>query len=509
MKNKTLITWILITSFSIQPCGFASDKRQTDGEMVRINRLVSLCKLWGKVKYFHPALAYRGDIDWDKALVNTIPKVNAAKTPEEYQAALQSMLAVLDDPLTRIVRENTSGMRASNIEAKKLAYRLTEDKILVVAAGNYFALYNPESQKILAEIAREIPNARAVIFDLRSEQPPGIYGKGALTSSFGQIERLISSLVITTPGERSRLYYGYESSGAFSSGQYKSGFFTQDGKRITPARNAKDIPSVVVLNKNSGLLASTLPLQAAGKVLIVFDGDAKEGSIGKTDTLEMGDGAVAQVRLSELIYQDGTSGEAQPDVAVTFAQGEKDKAIEAALELARNFKPSTVDRRKLPGSSAPVTEKTYPQMEYPTLEYRLLSAFRLWNTINYFFPYKHLMERDWEEVLREFIPKIDRSKDALDYSLTVAEMVTHLHDSHAYIRGSTLDKHFGMGFPPIRVRVIENTPVVVSFRDESAAKQSGIEFGDIILKVDSEDAKNKAGAICEIHLGINATKQSG
>jgi C-terminal processing protease CtpA/Prc len=476
--------FLLILPLNLSAANFP-DKKTEDR---RTERLVALGKLWGAIKYFHPALAYRTDIDWDKALIDTIPKVNAAKSSDEYKAALQSMLDVLGDPLTRADRENPAENSSENVQERKLGYKLTEDKILIIAAGSYFELYSPESQKILAEIPQEISNARAVVFDLRSDQPPDAYGVGALTSGFSQILRLISPLVITTPGERSRLYYGYESTSPFASGQYRSGFFTQDGKRITPARNAKDIPSVTVLNKNSGLLASTLPLQAAGKGLIVFDGDAKEGAVGKTDILELGDGVIARVRLSELIYEDGASGEVQPDVIVTAAQSEKDKAIETALELARNFKPSTVVRKKLPSSALPPPEKSYPQ-EYPSLEYRLLAAFRIWNTINYFFPYKHLIERNWEGVLREFVPKFERSKDALEYSLTVAEMVTYIHDSHAYVRGSVFDKHFGLGYPPIRVRVIENTPVVVSFRDESAARSSGAEIGDIVLKVDGEDAK--------------------
>jgi hypothetical protein len=48
-------------------------------EQRRIERLIGLAKVWGAVKYFHPFPAYR-DIDWDKALVETIPKVSAANS---------------------------------------------------------------------------------------------------------------------------------------------------------------------------------------------------------------------------------------------------------------------------------------------------------------------------------------------------------------------------------------------------------------------------------------------
>ena len=36
--------------------------------------ILTRAKVWGVVKYFHPYLAYR-EIDWDKALVEAIPRV--------------------------------------------------------------------------------------------------------------------------------------------------------------------------------------------------------------------------------------------------------------------------------------------------------------------------------------------------------------------------------------------------------------------------------------------------
>jgi len=62
-------------------------------------RLLATGKLWVTVKYFHPYLAYH-DIDWDKALVDALPRVRSASTPDEYAAAIQSMLDVLKDPAT-------------------------------------------------------------------------------------------------------------------------------------------------------------------------------------------------------------------------------------------------------------------------------------------------------------------------------------------------------------------------------------------------------------------------
>ena len=68
---------------------------------VEADRLLATGKLWVTVKYFHPYLAYR-DIDWDKALVDALPKVRSAATPAEYTAAIQSMLDALKDPATHV-----------------------------------------------------------------------------------------------------------------------------------------------------------------------------------------------------------------------------------------------------------------------------------------------------------------------------------------------------------------------------------------------------------------------
>jgi hypothetical protein len=70
----------------------------------QVQRLAKVCKVWGTVRYFHPYLAYKG-IDWDDALVKTVPKVVRSKSTDEYAAAVQGMLDALGDPATVVVRQ--------------------------------------------------------------------------------------------------------------------------------------------------------------------------------------------------------------------------------------------------------------------------------------------------------------------------------------------------------------------------------------------------------------------
>ena len=52
-------------------------------------------------------------------------------------------------------------------------------------------------------------------------------------------------------------------------------------------------------------------------------------------------------------------------------------------------------------------------MSFPSEEYRLLALFRFWNVINYFYPYKDLLDTSWSTVLTDFIPRFLSFKRAI------------------------------------------------------------------------------------------------
>src|SRR3954470_23333261 len=66
------------------------------------DRLLAVAKTWATVKYFHPYLADR-PIDWDKALIAALPRIRSARDSAEYGSAVNAMLSVLQDPLTRVL----------------------------------------------------------------------------------------------------------------------------------------------------------------------------------------------------------------------------------------------------------------------------------------------------------------------------------------------------------------------------------------------------------------------
>lgn len=281
------------------------------------HRLIALARLWGFAKYRHPTLAYRTDIDWDSSLVEAIAAVGPATTRPADRAAIAGLLEKLDDPLTRAVSDSAPGPETGDTAQRRLHYRVTPDSIMALTTGDYYSLADPEAQATLGQAVTTLPSVRALVLDTRSAQPGDEYGRFQLATALSPILRLVSATSLIVPGERTRVFHGYEGSSPFSSGQYRSGFFTQAGARLVPARNAADISCIGVLNQYASLPATLLALQAAGRAVIVFEGDPAEASIGRFESMDLGEGLTAQVRVSDFIHPDGTSAELRPDVVAS------------------------------------------------------------------------------------------------------------------------------------------------------------------------------------------------
>jgi C-terminal processing protease CtpA/Prc len=450
---------------------------------VKSERLVALCKLWGTVKYFHPYLAYR-PIDWDGALVTAIAEVSTARERAAYAAAVQKMLATLDDPATRVIPQQA----ADEEDALPTNY-LTDDHILVVTATSYDAQFEIALERIKSCL-EELKSARGVLFDLRAPVMPSWRGSLGAIFSWSGIAEHVTPAPVVAPGQRSRMHVGFVPQQGLTTGGYHSAFVVRDGDRFRPGEGVSERPVVFLIDERTDLPPLALALQAAGKAAIVCEGEASDASAVRAHRLDLGEGLDALVRLSELVYEDG-SGDLHADVVVATDASGADDALQAALDLVRQFKVSPRQARPLPAHAASRPDEPYTEMSVPPREYRLLAAFRIWNVIHYFFPYKDLMDEDWDEVLREFIPKMHAAADAQAYALAVAEMMARIHDSHAIITSETLNTYFGVAGPPLQARWLEEAPVISRLLDVDAAREAGVEIGDVVLAVDGEAASKR------------------
>lgn len=106
-------------------------------------------------------------------------------------------------------------------------------------------------------------------------------------------------------------------------------------------------------------------------------------------------------------------------------------------------------------------ELDYAQFSYPDDGYRLLALFRYWGIIQYYFPYKHLIDDDWDQVLKSFIPVFLNAKNALDYELALLQLITKINDTHASLNTKLIDSELrGEYYPPFELAFVENKLVI-------------------------------------------------
>ncbi len=137
-------------------------------------------------------------------------------------------------------------------------------------------------------------------------------------------------------------------------------------------------------------------------------------------------------------------------------------------------------------------ENAYATMKYPDYGYRILSLFRYWNIIQYYFPYKYLIEEDWKTVLLEFTPKVIVAKNETEYVLTMLELITRIHDTHANIIGGNqaLRNYFGEKHSALDLTFIGDRAVVEGYYDQKLGLESGLVAGDIIISVNNRSVED-------------------
>lgn len=133
-------------------------------------------------------------------------------------------------------------------------------------------------------------------------------------------------------------------------------------------------------------------------------------------------------------------------------------------------------------------ERPYKDMKYPDAGVRLLALYRYWNMIQYFFPYKNLIEEDWKDVLAEFVPKFVNASTELEYKLSTLEIIGRIHDTHANIWGhdEVLHEFRGVNNTPYEVKFVEEKAVVTNYYDKEKAEESSLRIGDIITHINGK-----------------------
>lgn len=135
-------------------------------------------------------------------------------------------------------------------------------------------------------------------------------------------------------------------------------------------------------------------------------------------------------------------------------------------------------------------ERPEPIDPYPSTELRLLAAIKTWGAVHYFFAYKDLIDEDWDDVFAGYLPKFIAARDATDYNLTLADLLTHLTDTNTAPHSKTLQAYFGEVPVGLRVRLLDKYPIVTAVLDP-AAGAAGVRPGDVVKRIGNESITDR------------------
>lgn len=147
-----------------------------------------------------------------------------------------------------------------------------------------------------------------------------------------------------------------------------------------------------------------------------------------------------------------------------------------------------------PGVGNPIFEheNAYSNMPYPDAGFRVLALFRYWNMINYFFPYKHLMDKDWNSTLAEYLPIFINAQNELEYEKAMIQIIGDIQDTHANLWGGNdkTEEWKGNNMAPVHLKFIEGKLVVDDYYNPELKEETGLEIGDVITRIDGKKTED-------------------
>lgn len=127
---------------------------------------------------------------------------------------------------------------------------------------------------------------------------------------------------------------------------------------------------------------------------------------------------------------------------------------------------------------------------------RIAGFARLWSEVKYNFAFfDQVPEIDWDQVLIEYIPKVQAAKTSVDYYKVLRRCIALLKDGHTSVQGPSDEPGCE---PPIQVQAVRNQAVIVQvypidkirsdkLKDELLA--ANLEPGDVVTHIDGQSVQ--------------------
>lgn len=182
--------------------------------------------------------------------------------------------------------------------------------------------------------------------------------------------------------------------------------------------------------------------------------------------------------------------------------GSMEETLAEILSSGNNFPGKYLSCQVFTGAPIFTNEKIYMKMKDNDDGMRMLALFRYWNIINYFYPYKHLLN-DWDGVLHKYVPIFATARTKREYQKAILGLCHEIKDSHAVTTDGTENIKLG-DYSPLHIAYfggrsalnnlvfIGDTLVVKGTKPlkNGETEELPIQRGDIILSVNCRKIKN-------------------
>lgn len=142
-----------------------------------------------------------------------------------------------------------------------------------------------------------------------------------------------------------------------------------------------------------------------------------------------------------------------------------------------------------------MNEYAFKDQKLPSIGVRLISIYRYWNIINYYFPYRYLTDNDWSIVLKKHLPDFVTANNSEEYLKSVNMLVSEINDTHA---GSFGFYNLGNYQAPYKLHFIEDQLVVVGYYDDELCDTSTLKIGDVITAINKQPVGNMVDSLSRI-----------
>lgn len=175
------------------------------------------------------------------------------------------------------------------------------------------------------------------------------------------------------------------------------------------------------------------------------------------------------------------------------ADAEDEVVHEAALALARSPRAEPPTPATAAGRATVPLGRAADRAAWRELgpDVRLLSLFRLWATFDRYYPYKHLLDEPWGDVLVDLIPVFLAAAGREGYQDAVRLSLARTRDGHTRLAGA--GPLGGPATVPLPLAVVEGKVVVVAAPD--LAVETDIRPGDVVVAVDGRAARERFDAL--------------